>query len=423
MRELWGKIAHTGGATILTAASSVVSLAITARVLGPDGRGIYAAALSWVGLFATFGSLSVGPVIIHHVAGRPSEEWLSDVTASAAALTMASAVAGWLVLAVLYLGSRGRLFGDVPPGMLALLFVALPCLMWTETGRYILTSAGALTASNRSQILGAVVGVGATALLVAALRTGLPGAAGAYVAAALATAGGTFLAVRRRMAPAAALRPRRALAGLLLRGGLRLHLNAVGTYLFTQSSVLILNYYRPPAETAYYQIAIQLFGLALILSTSIAAVSYELVARDGPEGAWPAQRRLLLQALGLVVVVAGIGYALAPFAITLVAGREFLPAVPLFRVLLLALVGATFSSVMASQWIGRGLFLQAALLTVLVGIVSLVCDLLLIPTYGARGALVSTLVAYGISVAGNGAMAAWIELRQRRAGALGTLGA
>jgi O-antigen/teichoic acid export membrane protein len=121
----------------------------------------------------------------------------------------------------------------------------------------------------------------------------------------------------------------------------------------------------------------------------------------------------VLHATALAGVLAAAGYFLAPLGVRLVAGERFLPSVPLFRALLPAFVGATFATVMASQWIGRGLFLQAALLTFAVGLVSLSCDLALIPTRGASGAVVSSLVTYGISVIGNGIMMFWVQTRAR----------
>jgi antigen flippase len=412
MRDLWVKIAHSSGASVFTILSSILTLAITARVLGPAGRGVYAAAISWVGLFATFGSLSLGQVIIHHVAGRPSEEWLGDVVGSALAVTAGAAVIGWCVLAALYVATGGRVFGNLPSHVLLMIFVALPFLIWSDTGRYLLTAMGAISVANWAQVLGATLGVIGITLLVLVARAGVQGAVTAY---AFAAVGAALFAYRYLARHAGIVRIRRELTTRLLRGSAQLHLNAVGAYLFTQASVLVLNYYRSPEETAYYQLAMQLLGMSLIVPSAIATVSFEMVARDGPDGAWPRQRRLLLQATLGIALVAMLGYFLSPLAVRLVAGERFLPSVPLFRTVLPALLGVTFSSIMASQWIGRGLFLQAAMMTLGVGLISLACDLVLIPRYGVRGALVSTLVTYGISVVGNGVMALWVQSRVSRA--------
>jgi hypothetical protein len=70
------------------------------------------------------------------------------------------------------------------------------------------------------------------------------------------------------------------------------------------------------------------------------------------------------------------------------------------------------------------MFWQTGVLTCAVGMISLLCDLAFIPAYGMRGAVISTLVTYAISVVGNGAMALWVERKWRRFVALsGTPGA
>jgi O-antigen/teichoic acid export membrane protein len=207
------------------------------------------------------------------------------------------------------------------------------------------------------------------------------------------------------------LRPAWTTGAQLLGQGLKLHLNAIGNYLFTQASVIILSYYRPPSDVGFYQLAMQMFNLALVLPTAFGAVAYRAVAQKGPDGAWPEQRALLGQAVLAVIAAAAAGYVLAPFGIRLLAGDAFLPSVPLFRLIAPSLIGAAMSSVMASQWVGRGLLWQVSALTLAVGATSVACDFLFIPRLGARGAVISTMVTYGLSIVGNGILAATIAWR------------
>src|SRR5437667_6346157 len=97
MRELWRSIGFTSGARIYSVAAGSVSLVITARALGPSGRGAVAAAITWAALFSTVGYLSLGQVAIHRVAGRPVSEWLGPILAALLAVTAAVSVVGWLV--------------------------------------------------------------------------------------------------------------------------------------------------------------------------------------------------------------------------------------------------------------------------------------------------------------------------------------
>ncbi|MGI8547664.1 MAG: oligosaccharide flippase family protein [Gemmatimonadaceae bacterium] len=412
MRRLWFQIAHTSGATIVSIAASIISMTITARLLGPTGRGVFVAATSWVGLFATLGTLSLGQVVVHQVAGRPHEDWLEEITGTALAITVGVTLCGWLLVAVLYHATGGELFGHLPPMLLALAFLSLPLALWADTARYVVTALDAIRVANWAQIVSAATAVIGIVMLVGVLRSGVRGAVIAAVLANVASAGVMLVYVLRRVGR---MQPQLVLARRLLRGSAQLHLTAVGNYLYTQASVLVLNYYRPPAETGYYQLAAQLFGFALIVSTAVSTVSFGLVAKKGPNGAWPEQRLLIAQSMGFACIIGVSAYVLAPIAIRLVAGERFLPAVPLFRIILPALFGATFSTVTASQWIGRGLFVQAAVLTIIIGALSITLDLILVPRYGMRGAVVSTLVTYGISVVGNGTMALWVQRQWKKA--------
>ena len=74
----------------------------------------------------------------------------------------------------------------------------------------------------------------------------------------------------------------------------------------------------------------------------------------------------------------------------------------------------TFANLMASQWIGRGLFKSASGLTLLVGALNIVGNRLLIPTYGLEGAVWATLGSYLVSVLGNAVFAVWLVRRSRR---------
>jgi O-antigen/teichoic acid export membrane protein len=408
MRRLWTQVVHTSGASAVNAGASAVVLFLTARWLGPEGRGVYAAATGWVLLFATLGSLSLGQSMVHAVAGREPATWLPSVTGTG--LTMGGLiVAGNLAFAAAaYVVTGGALYRHLTPEVLILAFATLPFLVVNINLPFVLYALDALLIINLAQVAGALVLLAATIALVWWLQLGVSGALGAFTAGAATSAcvAGAYL-LRRSVRP----RIDWAVGRQMLIGSAQLHLNTVGTYLFTQSSVLILNAFRPAAETGEYQLAIQLLMGCLLLSNSVGAVSYNLVATKGPDAAWPEQRILIMQVLVLATFAAVVAYLAAPVVIGRIAGPAFEPAVPLFRRLLPALVGATFSSLMASQWIGRGLLWQASLVTIATGAVSLAFDFALIPSYGMHGAVVSTLVTYGISFTASCAMAVWIERR------------
>jgi O-antigen/teichoic acid export membrane protein len=403
VRRRWLQIAHTSGAGLAVAVASAGSLAITARGLGAVGRGALAAATTWAALFAAFGSLSLGPTVVHFAAGRRRETWLPEVAGSLLLLVGGLSVACFAAAAAAFWLTSGALFGNVSASALALACLALPFLLAADHGRYLLYALDEVAAANRAQVVGAVFGVLAAALFVPVLRLGVPGALIAVLLGAAVTAVLSWWPVRRPLAFSART------ARALFTSGLKLHANAVGTFLFQQAGVLVVNRFRPADEVAFYQLAVQLFLLALVLPNAVGTAAYAQVGAEGPDAAWPAQRRLLVQAAALSAVAGALGYVLAPFAIRLVAGERFVPAAGYFRMLVPALVPAAAAGLLASQWLSRGLFWQAAALTCAVGACALALSVMLVPRFGAAGAAWATLGAYGVSAIGNAVFYVWID--------------
>ncbi|MHB1566949.1 MAG: lipopolysaccharide biosynthesis protein [Acidiferrobacter sp.] len=394
---------------ILSALLGMVSLALTAHWLGPAGRGTLVTISTWVALFATLGSLSLGQVAIHRSAGIPIHEWLAPVMGALLLATIVTTLLGWLTVAGLYALS-GHLFHGLPLPYLVTGFFGLPLVLWEQYNVPLLMAVGSVSLYNRYQILGRLVGLVALVMALVFLRLGVEGALWAWMAANLVLAVGGFrhlwrLAGRPRLT-------RVELLGLLV-GGAKLHLNAVGNILFSGTDVLLLHYFRGPVATGYYQTALQLTTMFLLVPQAATMILYSKVSADGPDRAWRVHRQVLVAIVGLMAVACLVAYAVSPWAMPVLLGARFAPSVGLFRWLLLGVLGMTFSTLLAPQWIGRGLFWQASLLTLAVGIANVALNLVLIPRYGALGAVWGTLAVYMFSILGNGTMALYCEIRYR----------
>jgi O-antigen/teichoic acid export membrane protein len=196
--------------------------------------------------------------------------------------------------------------------------------------------------------------------------------------------------------------------------GLKLHFNAVGSFLFAEAAVLTVQSIRGPAETGPFQVAVQLMSVAILIPQAASMSLFGEVARLGANGAWPGTRRVLFTLTGVMAGVGVAAYLLAPLVVPFLFGDAFRSAVPVFQILVLGIVGQTFSSVMASQWIGRGLFWQSSLLTVALGLMNVAACIVLVHAYGMKGAAYSLLGVYGVSIVGNGIMAVWVNRRVAR---------
>lgn len=407
MRDLWYKVIATGGTRVFTLVSGLIMLTLMSRWTGPEGRGAIGAAMGWVTLFSTFGGLSLGQVALHRATSMRGQPWLGDTLGSLLTLAGGITVAGWAVGVALYVATGGAIFGAVGGGLLLVAFLGLPFLIWEQYGSQLLIAMNRLGTYNRIQVSGRLVGVGL--MFVAAwLGGGVVALLGALILSQGVIALLGLLAVLR--ACALPVRPSWLTIRALLRGGALLHLNTIGAFLFTSTDVLILNFYHGARVTGYYQLAVDLMLVMVVLPQAVATVLYARGAELGPEALWGAQRKVMALLLGAMVVAGGLAALAAPLLIAVVAGPAFAPSAGIFQLLLLTLVGVTLSTVMAPQWIGRGMFLQASAITVAVGLANLSANLALVPAHGVNGAVWATIGSYGIAIATN----SWMIVRCER---------
>lgn len=414
MRKLWATVLQTSGAKVYSLATGILVLFVTARLLGPEGRGQVAAITTWVALFSTLVSMSLGQVALHRVAQDPERHRIGELLGSLLGLAGVLTAVGWFFACAAFF--VGHAFDGLPRIALIVAFLGLPLMIWEQYGSSLLMSLERLDIYNRYQVLGRSLSIAAVVILIAVLGWGVTGAVTAGIVGQLVVAtGGVSFLFKHVHANSSYIRVSRTEVLALLVGGAKLHLNAIGTFLFTSASVLILNHYRTSQEVGQFQLASQMVSILIVVPQAASAVISGKVAAKGPDGAWPENRTLLFQVCILMAAAAAILAAAAPWAIPFLAGPAFEGSIAPFQWMLLAVFGMTFSSVMGPQWIGRGYFWQAATLTFAVGAVNLGTNFLLIPRLGIPGAVISYLGTYLLSLLGNGFMIRHCERQSRRA--------
>jgi len=402
--RLWKAATLTTTTKVYWVTGAMATTVITARCLGPDGRGVMAAAASWVAMFVTFGHLSLASVVMYVLTGDDRER-VAEVTGSLLAIIAVITVIAWAAVATAYVASNGVAFEHLPPIVLAVALTSLPFMLWIEYANSLLIAVGDLGRMNLAQIAASTAAIALVGIVVGVLRGGPAAALAAMLVSytiSMAVGLPRLLAAGRPVVSMAVIRR-------LLHGSARLHVSAVGTFFYTNAAVILLNHFRPVKEVAYFQLAMQLaVGLQLV-PMAIGLVSYSVIARDGADGAWPTHRRLVRHTM-LLAAAAAAGTALAaPWIVKWLAGPAFQPAVPIVRILTLSVLGASLATVMAPQWVTRGFFLQVSALSLIAVIVGAGGNWFFIPRYGMNAAAWTMVASYGVHLAGNGAFVWWIE--------------
>ncbi len=415
MRRLWTRIFETSGAKIYGLILGIISLSLTSRLLGPEGRGDIAAVTTWVAGAATFGSLTLGQVALHRLSTDARRERYGAVLGSLVAVTLVVTLLSWSVaVAVKLFWTRGPL-ADFSSVVVAVAFLSLPFLLWEQYGGSLLVALERLGITNRYQVLGRSVTLLAVYVFVGRFGWAVAGALAATLAGQIVVgSGGLRVLFQEAILRDQPVRPTRIELKELLAGGVRLHLNSIGTFFFNSASILLLHRFLGSADTGLFQLASQLVGIMMIVPQSASMVVYGRVAQAGPNEAWPTHRRLVLQVLMLMCLGSVLAAVVAPLFVRIIAGATFARSIPLFRWLLLTVPGGTLAAVMAPQWIGRGYFGLAAGITLLMGLVNVIASFWLIRRHGTAGAIGANVVTYVVAIVANGLMFRHCDSEARR---------
>jgi len=415
MRDIWSLIARTSLAKMYVLLVGLVAMALTARLLGPAGRGELATVLTWVSTFATFGGLSIGQVALREAANDQVGAWKRSAFGALSFWCMVTSIGAVALAAGLYFISTGHLFGSIPVEYLLIGLLFIPFQIWIRYSNFLFPAMENLNILNRFLVLGSSVSLLILGLLSVLALLNVRGALIANLAAAAVSALGCYWFLFRTIGKPKLYEWKKNLA--YLKGGLQLHLNAIGAFLFMSSDILMLNYYRGAEETAFYQMGAQFMLAMMVIAQSASMVIQGKVATHGANTAWHYQKKVMFFVTALLICIGILAGLTAPWWIVWFAGDEFLPTVGVFRWQLLAMVGMSFAVMMAPQWIGRGYFIQASAVTLVVGTGNVIANIYLIPEYGMYGAIWASLGVYVVAIISNGVMMILCERKSGMSGA------
>ena len=361
---------------------------LTARILGPAGRGELAAMILWPLFVASVTTLGVPSSLIYHLR-RQSDERERLVTngfAMAALLGMAAAAVAAIILP--------RWLHAYSPAVIhaaQCFLITVPLCSVTLAGRAVLEAAHDFTASNAIQILTPL----ATLLVLLGLLAGHSmsplTAAVAYIAASVPSFCLMLSRVRRTGLRAARLR----LAAMkqILQYGIRSYgIDVLGTLALQVDQVLVVSLLSAGAMGSYV-VVLSISRMLNVFQTSVVMVLFPKAAGHNANKVL-AMTGESVRISGLVTAACGAMVCLAgPTLLRVVYGAEYEAAAGALRVLVLEAVLSGIVFVLAQAFMALN---RPGVVTLLQGLglsLSVPMMLWLIPRYGIYGAAISLLTS------------------------------
>lgn len=376
----------TYAAQIAVVFTSFVTSVLLARYLGPADRGIAAIAVLTPSILVAIITPGYSTVIVPFM-GHPTaknQEVVAFVNATALAASAVSSLL-YVPIALVAVSAVGA-----APGTMALSWLLVPMSILNLGAAYLTIGLGKVSLRAMGAIAQAVAGLCLTWI---ALVGGLgPAAAVVGVAGGLVVSLGFLGLVVRRSVSLRSLRLPLGTARRMLAFGLRGQAGQVAQFLNYRLDSVILAVIAGPSAVGLYSVATSVAEGGGLIASAASTAAYPRFVRD-TSSVWSV---LAWTTLSTVLLVAGIA-VLGPFAIPILFGGAFAPAITPMLVLLpgvIALAPLRVLSV-ATTAIGRpGL---ASLASVVGLCVTVGLDVALIPRAGAVGAGVASSVAYVVS--------------------------
>ena len=371
---------------------SFVSVLITARVLGADGRGSVAF-LTMVGFFtAQLATLGIFQADANIAAREPHLTRRLAGTSVGLAAVFGATAAG--IVAVLI-----ALFPDVgagsDPGLIALVLAVIPFLVLQPCLDQLLRAHYLPTVSNLGMLTLPVTNVAVNGVLAAVGALTVTTAVASWVAGQLLSTLVLAIAVGRRLDGFGRFDLQ--LARRMLRFGIKAYSARVfllGNY---RMDMWLLGGIAGPVAVGHYSIAVALMEILFFLPTAVMLAQRPDLVRATPAAAERGAALAVRSTLLITFVLAVAMFALAPVLCVDVFGEEFRDSIDMMRILIVGVFG-----VIALKLLGNALtaqrkpMLETAAAAVAF-VVILVLDIILIPAHGGLGAAIGSAVGYSVA--------------------------
>ncbi len=381
----------TFGAKVAAAAVGLLTSVLIARSLGPDGRGAFAAVMTLAAIGMQLANLGLHSSNSYYLARDKSilgaiignsvlfalalgtlaglllmgTAWATGVVASAGALTVGAAML------------------SIPVGLAYMLLVNL------------LVPLHAINAFNRIEFglrLATCVTTGGVCLAL------IP-SPGLFVLAGLVAQLYAVGAVWRALdADASSLRS--ASRGMLLNQipfAFRAYLASLLAFLLVRSDILMVQSISGNAEVGHYSIAVAMADMIYLLPASAGVLLFPRLTEMSDSAA---RRRATWKAVGVIGIVmatiSALAAMLAHVAIGSLYGQAFLPAVPMFQILLVAIVFYGMNNILSNHLAATGLPWSGVLVWVFGLAINVALNFALVPRMGGKGAALASLIAYAL---------------------------
>ncbi|MGB7342170.1 MAG: polysaccharide biosynthesis C-terminal domain-containing protein [Phototrophicaceae bacterium] len=375
---------------LLIIISLITSMLIT-RALGPVGRGIYATATAFSATGVQLGYLGLNAANTYYVAKDKS---LLPILLGNS-LFVGVGIGGLEILLGISLFFSVPNLSPLQPSILLLALIAIPVLLTVELLQYLLLGIESIGTYNVIQIAMRLVN---TIGIFVLIGIGNTSATSFFIIFVLARLIGVLWSLRKL---SNLIGNKLQFSFLQLQEqfsyGIRAYFAALFSFLVIRSDLFMVKYILGAEQVGYYSLSTTMVDMVYLVPVVVGTMLFpRLSASNDAKN----KRHLTFQISGLIALlmlaIIVVTYFIAPLAITIVYGADFLPAVPAFRILLLGIFFMSINTIFMNYFAATGMPAITVYSPGIAAIINIIANIYLTPRYGIEGTAIASVIAYAI---------------------------
>lgn len=382
-------------ARILQLIFGVVLAALIARVLGPEGRGVYYMALLLPTLMMVFTDIGVGTASVYFL-GK-NEYSRQEILGFNVFMAFITSVCATLLGFILILFFGNIVFPGIGAEYLYISLLLIPINIFFNYAINIPLGLQKIRKYNSISVLRDALVLIFVMILVFGLRYGIEAAIISSIVAGLITDIALYKAAKKEVS-GISFRFKKGLLKDFLYFGSKVYFSNILGFIHYKIGIFLLNAYLNPAAVGLYSVATVISERIWLISQSASLVIFPKISSETNEKTLKEFTPLVCRnVLFVTTIIALFLYVFSPYIVLLIFSNEFRDAIIPFQILLIGSVAFSVARVISSDLAGRGKPIVDNYVGLFSTVLNVILNILLIPRMGITGAAWASSITYSLS--------------------------
>jgi len=380
---------NTVATQFITLAASVLTSIVTARVLGPEGKGQLTLILLVPMLSMTFGRMGIGHAVNYYASKTSATKLIVN------SFILSLVISLFLVAVTLPIANslKNIFFKEIDTSLIIIITCFVPFYILNNHFISLLQGLYKIKIRNLLLVTQSVVNFILLILLTGVLFLNLESALAASIAALILVVILSAIYLLKDL-KTEEIRLDFNLMKQLLNFGFKSHIGNILKDLSYRSDILIISYFLSARDVGYYAIAVTIAEVLWKIPDAVGTVLLPRVAQMNSSSArlfTPVVSRIVF----IPVLLACLLILLLSRPIIIFAfGKDFIPAIPVLIILLPGILAFAIWKIIANDLLAQGHPVKYSFTSGVALVTMILLDLLLIPKFGINGAAIASTLSY-----------------------------